>query len=110
MSWNIEQNYVQYIAPSIVEWLRGKDEPGKSFAGLVVECEFILTRHPTDLNTTLAYIERFTERPEDVASMVETVASLIESYGSMTNGAFAFEIGNYVIPVCSEDMLLEYYG
>jgi hypothetical protein len=75
---------------------------------LVVECEYILTRHPTDLAVTLEYIRRFTERPHEMRpSMVDWI---IKQWGSMTNGAHAFQIGNFEIPVCSEESYQEYYA
>ena len=110
MSWAIERNYIQYIAPSIIEWLRGQDEPGKAFAELWVECDYEITRDPSDEATQRAYAERFTERPEEVGGLIEVAKDIIETHGSMSNGAFDFQIGNMTIPVCSEDMFLEYYG
>ena len=108
MSWEMGQEYRQYVAPSILSWVleaakeKGCD-PVEIALGLLEE-----QLHDDEDSDFEGDKDVFEQLP--LSSLLTIITMNVDT---MTNGAHAFCIGNggwVTIPVCSEEQMLEYWA
>ena len=105
MSWELGQEYREYVAPSIWVYIHDNENSTPREVALTLMEESLHGVEGSDFEGDKDYFESI-----PLEFLVDLISHGVDS---MTNGAHAFCIGSggwITVPVCSEEQMLEYYS